>query len=92
MKQPTPGPGGARAVALLLPLGLVLVGVAWRLWFLFQIVYSLFSLDDKLGGGVAYGAHIGGFIAGLALVKVFAVGVEHVSPPLRRWPRRDERY
>jgi membrane associated rhomboid family serine protease len=31
-----------------------------------------------LGGatdGVAYGAHIGGFLAGMALVKVFAMGV-----------------
>jgi membrane associated rhomboid family serine protease len=26
------------------------------------------------GGGVAYMAHIGGFIAGLALIKVFAIG------------------
>jgi membrane associated rhomboid family serine protease len=25
-------------------------------------------------GGVAYAAHIGGFIAGLALVKLFAIG------------------
>jgi membrane associated rhomboid family serine protease len=27
------------------------------------------------GGGVAYGAHIGGFIAGLILVKLFLIGV-----------------
>jgi membrane associated rhomboid family serine protease len=27
------------------------------------------------GGGVAYGAHIGGFIAGLILVKFFLIGV-----------------
>ena len=26
------------------------------------------------GGGVAYAAHIGGFIAGLALIKIFALG------------------
>jgi membrane associated rhomboid family serine protease len=25
-------------------------------------------------GGVAYGAHVGGFVAGLVLVKVFAAG------------------
>jgi membrane associated rhomboid family serine protease len=25
-------------------------------------------------GGVAYAAHIGGFIAGVALVKIFAIG------------------
>ena len=28
------------------------------------------------GGGVAYMAHIGGFIAGLALIKVFAIGTQ----------------
>jgi membrane associated rhomboid family serine protease len=26
------------------------------------------------GGGVAYAAHIGGFIAGLLLIKIFAIG------------------
>ena len=32
-------------------------------------------LSDTGGhGGVAYAAHIGGFIAGLALVKLFAIG------------------
>jgi membrane associated rhomboid family serine protease len=25
-------------------------------------------------GGVAYAAHIGGFVAGLALIKIFAIG------------------
>jgi membrane associated rhomboid family serine protease len=36
-----------------------------------------------LGGsatGVAYGAHVGGFIAGLALVKLFMLGVEPAAP------------
>ena len=39
-------------------------------WFLFQLVSGL----GMLGGadtGVAYGAHIGGFLAGLILVKLF---------------------
>jgi membrane associated rhomboid family serine protease len=31
-------------------------------------------MSDPGTGGVAYAAHIGGFIAGLALVKVFAIG------------------
>jgi membrane associated rhomboid family serine protease len=30
---------------------------------------------DQGGGGVAYAAHIGGFIAGLALIKLFDIGV-----------------
>ena len=44
------------------------------LWFVFQLISGL----GMLGGatdGVAYGAHIGGFLAGMALVKVFAMGV-----------------
>jgi len=36
-------------------------------WFLLQMVYA--SLN--LGGGVAYWAHIGGFLAGIVLVFVF---------------------
>ncbi|HVC35792.1 MAG TPA: rhomboid family intramembrane serine protease [Chloroflexota bacterium] len=42
-------------------------------WFLFQLASGLLSLggsDDQ--GGVAYFAHVGGFLAGLALVKLFA--------------------
>ena len=49
--------------------------VAVGLWFAFQIVSSLGLLGSgSQVGGVAYAAHIGGFIAGLALVKVFAIG------------------
>ncbi len=48
--------------------------VAIGIWFLFQLINGLGVLGDSTGGGVAYGAHIGGFLAGVALVKVFAVG------------------
>ena len=44
--------------------------VAIGVWFLFQIVSSLEMLSGA-SGGVAYGAHIGGFIAGLVLIKFF---------------------
>jgi membrane associated rhomboid family serine protease len=47
--------------------------VAVGLWFLFQVVNSMGVLGGE-GGGVAYGAHIGGFLAGLALDKVFMLG------------------
>ena len=51
--------------------GIVAVG----LWFVFQIISSLGVLGSgSQVGGVAYAAHIGGFIAGLALVKLFALG------------------
>ena len=50
--------------------------VALGLWFLFQFVNGIGLLGggSQEGGGVAYAAHIGGFIAGLALVKLFALG------------------
>lgn len=41
------------------------------LWFVFQVVNGLGSLGGTESGGVAYAAHIGGFIAGLILVKMF---------------------
>jgi membrane associated rhomboid family serine protease len=37
------------------------------IWFLTQ----LFSLPEGAGGGVAFAAHVGGFISGLVLVRVF---------------------
>lgn len=39
------------------------------LWFVFQLVSNAF--DDGEGGGVAWLAHIGGFIAGMVLVPFF---------------------
>jgi membrane associated rhomboid family serine protease len=49
--------------------------VAIGLWFLFQIVAGLgvFGGGSEVGG-VAYAAHIGGFVAGLVLIHPFAVG------------------
>src|SRR5215813_11305422 len=49
--------------------------VAIGIWFAFQLISGLGVLGGGSElGGVAYGAHIGGFIAGLVLVKVFAIG------------------
>ncbi|HEY7747837.1 MAG TPA: rhomboid family intramembrane serine protease [Aestuariivirgaceae bacterium] len=48
--------------------------VAIGLWFVFQLIESLGMLGGTQTGGVAYAAHIGGFIAGLVLIKFFAVG------------------
>lgn len=41
------------------------------LWFVFQVVDSLGALGGKEPIGVAYAAHIGGFIAGMLLVRYF---------------------
>jgi membrane associated rhomboid family serine protease len=49
--------------------------VALGIWFLFQLVSGLGMLGGGTeAGGVAYAAHIGGFIAGLVLVKFFDRG------------------
>ncbi len=50
--------------------------VAVGLWFVFQLINGLGFLGggSQEGGGVAYAAHVGGFIAGLVLVKLFAIG------------------
>jgi membrane associated rhomboid family serine protease len=42
------------------------------LWFVFQVVNGLGALGGEEAGGVAYAAHIGGFIAGLLLIGIFA--------------------
>ena len=44
--------------------GYVAVGV----WFLFQVVSGLFDPGGG-GGGVAYSAHVAGFLAGIVLAK-----------------------
>jgi membrane associated rhomboid family serine protease len=65
--------------------------VVLALWLGLQFVGSwLFS---NVGGGVAYGAHIGGFVAGVVLIKPFerkglvAAKLEHRV--LTREERRD---
>jgi membrane associated rhomboid family serine protease len=49
--------------------------VALGIWIVFQIINGMGMLGGyQTGGGVAYAAHIGGFIAGLALIKLFDIG------------------
>jgi len=49
--------------------------VAIGIWFAFQLISGLGLLGGgSQQGGVAYAAHIGGFIAGLVLVKFFTIG------------------
>ena len=50
--------------------------VALGLWIVFQVINGMGMLGgDETGGGVAYAAHIGGFVAGLALIKSFDIGI-----------------
>jgi len=49
--------------------------IAIGLWFVFQLISGLGVLGSgSKAGGVAYAAHIGGFVAGLALITVFMIG------------------
>lgn len=43
------------------------------LWFLFQFVLGLGALSTSGGGGIAFWAHIGGFVAGLLAMRAFIV-------------------
>lgn len=55
------------------------------LWFLEQIALGAAGLGTPASGGVAYFAHIGGFIFGLVLVRIFAVRIRAATemPSLR---------
>jgi len=58
--------------------------VAVGLWFLFQVLNGLGYLGGGSGGGVAYAAHVGGFVVGLATVRLWAVGRRQAPPPRQR--------
>ena len=76
-------------VLLGLPLGFLIVSIGrypavWVLaaWFVMQLVMGSFSALSETPGGVAFGAHIGGFVAGCLLVTVFK---RRNVPLWRRW-------
>jgi len=80
------------AYLLLFPMRRVVVLISWfatavpafiaiGLWFVFQLISGLGMLGSGAQqGGVAYAAHIGGFIAGLLLIKVFEIGRPRFYP------------
>jgi membrane associated rhomboid family serine protease len=54
------------------------------LWILIQLVSGMGSMaQTEQTGGVAYMAHIGGFVAGLVLVKLFAAGRSRTAGIMR---------
>jgi membrane associated rhomboid family serine protease len=55
---------------------LVLIG--W--WFVQQFFYGFLTLSDAASGGVAFWAHVGGFIAGVILILPF-IGRARRQPP-----------
>jgi membrane associated rhomboid family serine protease len=58
--------------------------VALGIWIVFQVISQMGVLGgEQRGGGVAYLAHIGGFVAGLILIKLFDRGANK-NPALSR--------
>jgi membrane associated rhomboid family serine protease len=71
-------------IRVLLGRGIVAVPafVALGVWIVFQVISGMGMLggEEQGGGGVAYAAHVGGFIAGLVLIKLFDKGAILKSP------------
>ena len=65
-------------VLTFIPLGffmrltLVPASIVLGLWFVLQLFSGFFSLGGPDVGGVAFWAHIGGFVAGVVMAKLFA--------------------
>ncbi len=57
-------------------------------WVLLQLVYGVNDVAQPTGGdgGVAYFAHLGGFVAGLVLIRLFANHVHEDYDAARRIP------
>ena len=64
-------------VGTLIPIGIFFLPAripAWLFiigWFGIQLLDGVMSLSDTAAGGVAYWAHVGGFVTGLVLVRLF---------------------
>jgi membrane associated rhomboid family serine protease len=61
------------------------------LWFVFQVLNGYGSLGGEEAGGVAYAAHIGGFIFGVLLVKRFIKRVP-LTTRRKQWHISKNRY
>lgn len=78
----------ARVLVLMPGLGAtrVAAGVVLGMWFVMQLLSGGMSIGSE-GGGVAFFAHIGGFVAGMALIGLFKrPDVPYFAPRQRgRW-------
>lgn len=75
-------------VLVLIPLGIftrlmyVPAGFVLGLWFVMQVLSGGMSLG-RSGGGVAFFAHVGGFLAGIALIGLFKRSDVHFFAPAK---------
>jgi membrane associated rhomboid family serine protease len=85
-------------VFAMVPIGFMLTSVAlpaWLMlvyWILIQFVGGLTAIGGQPGGGVAFWAHVGGFVAGLALVKVFVRSGDVAAHKAHHWQPRQVRW
>jgi len=82
-------------VYTLVPVGFFLTSIslpAWSMllyWMVIQLISGLMALSGSSVGGVAFFAHIGGFVAGVVLIKLFARSRDVRAHDSRQWaPRR----
>ena len=79
-------------VFTIVPLGFFITNIAlpaWAMlvyWAFLQIVGGLGSIvSEETGGGVAFWAHLGGFVAGVVLIKIFERRDRVTAHSARRW-------
>lgn len=82
-------------VLVLVPLGFfsrmmyIPAGFVLALWFVLQILSG--SMTRSEGGGIAFWAHVGGFLAGMALIGIFKQRSVRFFNPAHYHPDRIER-
>jgi membrane associated rhomboid family serine protease len=78
-------------VYTLVPLGFFITSIAlpaWAMliyWMVLQLAGGVTGIFSESVGGVAFWAHIGGFVAGLVLIKVFAKPKHVVEHTQHHW-------
>ena len=82
-------------VFTMIPLGFYATSVAlpaWAMliyWTLLQIAGGVTSIASEQGGGVAFWAHLGGFVAGVILVKLFERRDKVAAHTSHQWRPRE---
>lgn len=85
-------------VYTLVPLGFVFTSLAlpaWTMlgyWVLIQFVSGLTAIGGEPGGGVAFWAHVGGFVAGVVLIKLFVQSDHMTAHQTRHWRPKQVRW